>query len=114
MVGDGGFSMLTAVFHGRNVKVMVLNNDAYGEVKFEQRKIGNPEYGCALGQIDFATYAEAVGARGVRASTPADLGPAILGPAILGPAMRAWLAAPARWCRTFRWTRRKERRSPST
>ncbi len=89
IVGDGGFSMLmaelsTAVFHRRNVKVLVLNNDALGEVKFEQREIGNPEFGCALGHIDFATFAEAVGARGFRASTVAELGPTI----------RAWLAAP--------------------
>ncbi len=89
IVGDGGFSMLmaelsTAVFHRRNVKVFVLNNDALGEVKFEQREIGNPEFGCALGHIDFAAYAEAVGAKGFRASTVAELAPTI----------RAWLDTP--------------------
>ena len=89
VVGDGGFAMLmaelsTAVLHRRNVKVMVLNNDTLGEVKFEQRGLGYPEYGCALGHIDFAAFAEAVGARGLRADSVATL----------GPAMDAWLAEP--------------------
>ncbi len=87
VVGDGGFAMLmaelsTAVFNERDVKVMVLNNDAYGQVRSEQREIGNPVFGCDLGHIDFAKYAEAVGARGFSASAPADLKPAML----------AWLA----------------------
>lgn len=94
VVGDGGFAMLmaelsTSVVHKLNVKIMVLNNDALGQVKFEQRELGNPEYGCELGHIDFATYAQAVGARGFRASKPADLRPTIrqwlgtLGPAVI-------------------------------
>ncbi len=89
VVGDGGFAMLmaelsTAVFHRRNIKVMVFNNDAYGEVKFEQRELGNPEYGTALGHIDFAMFAESVGAQGFRAASVADLKPTI----------QAWLSAP--------------------
>jgi pyruvate dehydrogenase (quinone) len=94
VVGDGGFAMLmaelsTAVVHKLNTKIMVLNNDALGEVKFEQRELGNPEYGCELGHIDFAAYAQAVGAAGFRASTPAELHSAIRnwldssGPAVL-------------------------------
>jgi pyruvate dehydrogenase (quinone) len=94
VVGDGGFAMLmaelsTSVVHQLNVKIMVLNNDALGEVKFEQRELGNPEYGCELGHIDFAAYARAVGAQGFRASSPGDLGTAIgqwlgaVGPAVL-------------------------------
>ena len=89
IVGDGGFAMLmaelsTAVFHRRNVKVIVLNNDSLAEVRFEQREIGNPEYGCALGHIDFARFAEACGARGFRAASLREL----------QPAMQGWLAAP--------------------
>ncbi|MBL7335195.1 pyruvate oxidase, partial [Escherichia coli] len=50
VTGDGGFGMLmadlsTAVFNSLNVKVLVLNNDAMGQVKSEQRELGNPEYG---------------------------------------------------------------------
>ena len=89
VVGDGGLAMLmaelsTAVQHRRNVKVMVLNNDTLGEVKFEQRMLGNPEYGCALGHVDFAAVAEAVGAAGFRADSVSSL----------RTAMPAWLAAP--------------------
>jgi pyruvate dehydrogenase (quinone) len=82
IVGDGGLAMLmaelsTAVVNNLNVKVMVLNNDSLGEVKFEQRDLGNPEYGCALGHIDFASYAVALGARGFGASNIAQLKPTI-------------------------------------
>lgn len=89
VAGDGGFAMLmaelsTAVFYKRNVKVLIFNNDAYGEVKFEQRALGNPEYGTAIGHIDYAKYAEAVGAQGFRAASLTEL----------RPAMQAWLAAP--------------------
>ena len=106
--GPGGFAMLmaelsAAVLYKRDVKVLVFNNDAYGEVKFEQRELGNPEYGTAIGHIDFAIYAEAVGARGFRASTLDDL----------RPAMRAWLARPARPSSTCRWTPRKRPPHPT-
>lgn len=89
VVGDGGLAMLmaelsTAVLHRRNVKVMVLNNDTLGEVKFEQRMLGNAEYGCALGHIDFAAVASAVGATGFRADSVAALRASI----------PQWLAAP--------------------
>ena len=89
VVGDGGFAMLmaelsTAVFYRRNVKVIVFNNDAFGEVKFEQREIGNPEYGTAIGHIDFAMFAQSVGALGFRAASVGELKPAI----------QAWLSAP--------------------
>ena len=89
VAGDGGFGMLmaelsTAVLHRLDVKVMVLNNDALAQVKGEQREIGVPEYGCALGHIDFAAYARADGAQGFSAANVADLRPAV----------RAWLSAP--------------------
>jgi pyruvate dehydrogenase (quinone)/pyruvate decarboxylase len=89
VAGDGGFAMLmaelsTAVVHNLNIKVMILNNDSLGEVKFEQEELGNPEYGCELGHIDFAAYAEAAGARGFRASRPNELHTAI----------QSWLAVP--------------------
>ena len=71
IAGDGGLAMLmaelsTAVLHRLDLKMLVLNNDSLSEVRFEQADIGNPEYGCCLGHIDFAAYAEAVGARGFR------------------------------------------------
>jgi pyruvate dehydrogenase (quinone) len=89
VVGDGGLAMLmaelsTAVKYRRNVKVMVLNNDTLGEVKFEQRTLGNPEFGCDIGHIDFANIARAVGAQGFDVRSLDTL----------RPAMQAWLAAP--------------------
>jgi pyruvate dehydrogenase (quinone)/pyruvate decarboxylase len=89
VAGDGGLAMLmaelsTAVLHGLDVKVMVLNNDALAQVKGEQREIGAPEYGCKLGHIDFAAYAHAVGARAFSVGSVADLRPAV----------QAWLSTP--------------------
>ena len=89
VAGDGGFAMLmaelsTAVVHRLNVKVMVINNDSLAEVTFEQKEIGAEEYGCALGHIDFAAFAESVGAKGFRVTGVSDLRPAI----------EAWLKVP--------------------
>ena len=44
----------TAAFYRRNVNILVLDNDAFGEVKFEQRELGDPEYGTTIGHIAFA------------------------------------------------------------
>ncbi len=75
VVGDGGFAQLmaeltTAVAHRLPVKVLVLKNDSLAEVKFEQREIGNPEYGCDLAPIDFVGFAKAYGAEGYRCAKP--------------------------------------------
>ncbi len=82
VVGDGGLAMLmaelsTAVLHRLDVKILVLNNDCLGQVRFEQRDLGNPEFGCALGAIDFAAYARAVGATGFRCTTVEQVWPMI-------------------------------------
>jgi pyruvate dehydrogenase (quinone)/pyruvate decarboxylase len=82
VVGDGGFAQLmaeltTAVAHKLPVKVLVLKNDSLAEVKFEQREIGNPEYGCDLAPIDFVGFAKACGAEGYRCAKPGEIRPAI-------------------------------------
>jgi pyruvate dehydrogenase (quinone)/pyruvate decarboxylase len=82
VVGDGGFAMLmaeltTAVMHDLPIKIILLKNDSLAEVKFEQREIGNPEYGCDLGPIDFVAFARACGAEGFRCATPDEVRPAI-------------------------------------
>ena len=82
VVGDGGFAMLmaelsTAVAHQLPVKVIVLKNNSLAEVKFEQREIGNPEYGCDLPPIDFVAFAKACGAEGFRCTRPDEVRPAI-------------------------------------
>jgi pyruvate dehydrogenase (quinone) len=69
VVGDGGFAMLmaeltTAVANKLPVKIIILKNNSLAEVKFEQKEIGNPEYGCDLAPIDFVAFAKACGAEG--------------------------------------------------
>jgi len=82
VVGDGGFAMLmaelaTAVQLNAPVKIVLFKNDSLAEVKFEQRDIGNPEFGCALSPIDFVAYARACGADGFRCAQPSEVRPAI-------------------------------------
>jgi pyruvate dehydrogenase (quinone) len=82
VVGDGGFAMLmaeltTAVANDLPVKVILLKNNSLAEVKFEQREIGNPEYGCALAPIDFTAFAKACGADGYRCDRVEQVRPAI-------------------------------------
>jgi pyruvate dehydrogenase (quinone) len=82
VVGDGGFAMLmaelsTAVAQKLPVKIILLKNNSLAEVKFEQKEIGNPEYGCNLPPIDFVAFAKACGADAYRCAKPDDIRPAI-------------------------------------
>jgi pyruvate dehydrogenase (quinone)/pyruvate oxidase len=66
-VGDGGLTMLmgelaTCVKYGLDVKVIVIKNNALGQIKWEQMVfLGNPEYVCELQPIDFAMVARGFG-----------------------------------------------------
>ncbi|HEV2205269.1 MAG TPA: thiamine pyrophosphate-dependent enzyme [Candidatus Acidoferrales bacterium] len=79
LVGDGaftmlGFEMLTAVKYKLPVKVVVLKNNYLGQIKWEQMvMLGNPEYGVTLQPMDFAKFAEACGAYGMRVEDPGDV-----------------------------------------
>jgi pyruvate dehydrogenase (quinone) len=79
-VGDGGFSMLmadfvTAVKYELPIKVVVIKNNALGQIKWEQMVfLGNPEYGVELQPIDFAAFARACGGTGVRVEDPRGCG----------------------------------------
>jgi len=82
VVGDGGFAMLmaeltTAVANRLPIKIILLRNDSLAEVKFEQREIGNPEFGCDLTPIDFVAFARACGAEGFRCAHPEEVRPAL-------------------------------------
>lgn len=82
VVGDGGFAQLmaeltTAVQHQLPVKIILLKNNSLAEVKFEQRGLGNPEYGCDLSPIDFVAFARACGADGFRCAKPSEVHTAI-------------------------------------
>ncbi|MGH9102171.1 MAG: thiamine pyrophosphate-dependent enzyme [Acidimicrobiales bacterium] len=74
--GDGSMTMqlgdfLTCVQHGLDVKVIVMKNNVLGLIKWEQMVyLGNPEYGVAFAPMDFAKFAEACGATGVRIEDP--------------------------------------------
>jgi pyruvate dehydrogenase (quinone) len=78
LVGDGGFTMLmgelaTAVKYKLPVKIIIFKNDVLGQIKWEQMVfLGNPQYGVELQPIDFAKYAEAVGARGFTITDPQE------------------------------------------
>jgi pyruvate dehydrogenase (quinone) len=82
VVGDGGFAMLmaeltTAVSHNLPLKIILLKNNSLAEVTFEQKEIGNPEYGCELAPIDFVAFAKACGADGFHCAQPGEVRPAI-------------------------------------
>ncbi|HEX2850096.1 MAG TPA: thiamine pyrophosphate-dependent enzyme [Acidimicrobiales bacterium] len=82
-VGDGGFAMLmaemlTAIRHELPVKVFINNNHMYGQILWEQMVLGFPEYGVRhSGIANYAAFAEANGALGLRVEKAADLEPAV-------------------------------------
>ncbi|HZS27101.1 MAG TPA: thiamine pyrophosphate-dependent enzyme [Candidatus Angelobacter sp.] len=79
-VGDGGFSMLmaelvTAVKYKLPIIVVVIKNNALGQIKWEQMVfLGNPEYGVDLQPIDFMKFGEACGAAAFRVDDPETCG----------------------------------------
>jgi pyruvate dehydrogenase (quinone) len=83
-VGDGGFAMLMAEFltAARNelpIKVVVNNNNAYGQILWEQIILGYPEYAVRHRQpeSDFAAWARACGAYGVKIKDPRHVADAV-------------------------------------
>jgi pyruvate dehydrogenase (quinone) len=76
--GDGGFSMLMGDFLslaqlGLPAKIVVFNNGALGFIELEQKSTGFLDFGTEFKNPDFAAMAEAVGIRGIRLETPADV-----------------------------------------
>lgn len=69
--GDGGFmmnsqEMETAVRLGLDLTVIILNDNAYGMIKWKQAGMGLTNFGLDLGNPDFVKYAESYGAKGYR------------------------------------------------
>ena len=80
--GDGGFmmnsqEMETAVRLGLNLVVVILNDSAYGMIRWKQAVDGFPDFGMSFGNPDFVRYAEAYGAKGSRVSAVEDLVPTL-------------------------------------
>jgi acetolactate synthase-1/2/3 large subunit len=78
--GDGGFmmnsqEMETAVRLGLNLVVLILEDHAYGMIRWKQATDGFVDWGMTFGNPDFVRYAEAYGAKGWRAQCAADLVP---------------------------------------
>jgi pyruvate dehydrogenase (quinone)/pyruvate oxidase len=79
-VGDGAFTMLmgelaTCVKYKLPLKIFVIKNDEFGQIKWEQMVfLGNPEYACELQPIDFAGVARAFGIASFTIKTPAECG----------------------------------------
>jgi acetolactate synthase-1/2/3 large subunit len=80
--GDGGFmmnsqEMETAVRLGLNLVVLILEDHAYGMIRWKQATDGFADWGMTFGNPDFVTYAEAYGAKGWRVQAADDLIPMI-------------------------------------
>jgi acetolactate synthase-1/2/3 large subunit len=80
--GDGGFmmnsqEMETAVRLRLNLVVVILNDSAYGMIRWKQAVDGFPDYGMSFGNPDFVRYAQAYGAKGSRVGAVEDLVPAL-------------------------------------
>lgn len=77
--GDGGFMMNsqeleTAIRLDLNLVVLILNDSAYGMVKWKQSASDFKSFGLDFKNPDFVKYAESYGARGHRVKETAKLG----------------------------------------
>jgi len=78
VVGDGGFMMNaqeleTAIRCNIPVVVLILNDNAFGFIKWEQQAKGFTNFGLDLGNPDFPKFAESFGAAGFRVGEKDDL-----------------------------------------
>jgi acetolactate synthase-1/2/3 large subunit len=76
--GDGGFmmnsqEMETAVRLGLNLVVLILEDSAYGMIRWKQAVDNFPDWGLTFGNPDFVKYAESYGAHGWRIEKTDDL-----------------------------------------
>jgi acetolactate synthase I/II/III large subunit len=78
--GDGGFMMNsqeleTAVRLGLNLVVLILNDGAYGMIRWKQYSLGYPDFGLEFANPDFVLYARSFGAKGHRVASAAQFAP---------------------------------------
>ncbi|MEO8878513.1 MAG: acetolactate synthase large subunit, partial [Polyangiaceae bacterium] len=82
--GDGGFMMNsqeleTAVRLKLNLVVLVIEDGAYGMIRWKQAVDDFPDFGMTFGNPDFVKYAEAYGAKGSRVTEIGALAPTLEG-----------------------------------
>ncbi len=82
VVGDGGFMMNsreveTALRCNTPLVVLILNDNAYGFIKWEQKAKGFPDFGLDYGNPDFVKYAESYGAVGMKVGKDESLSEAL-------------------------------------
>jgi len=80
--GDGGFMMNsqeleTAVRLKLDLVVLVIEDCAYGMIRWKQAVDGFPDFGMTFGNPDFVAYAASYGARGHRIAATSELVPTL-------------------------------------
>jgi acetolactate synthase-1/2/3 large subunit len=80
--GDGGFMMNsqeleTAVRLKLDLVVLILDDSAYGMIRWKQAVDNFPDWGLTFSNPDFVRYAEAYGAKGWRVGATEDLAPTL-------------------------------------
>lgn len=73
--GDGGFMMNsqeleTAARLGLNLVVLILQDNAYGMIRWKQAVDGYSDFGLSFGNPDFVAYAKAYGVQGAQVESP--------------------------------------------
>jgi acetolactate synthase-1/2/3 large subunit len=103
LVGDGGLGMTlgeleTAVRMGLRTVVLVFDNERYGMIRtYQDLREGGSTAATDLGPVDFAGAARALGARGVRVDTDADVAPALRQALVADRPTVIQLAVDRRW-----------------
>ena len=69
----------TAVRLGLDLVVMIIEDSAYGMIRWKQAAEELTDYGMTFGNPDFVAYAQAYGATGHRVDDIADLGDVLEG-----------------------------------
>jgi acetolactate synthase-1/2/3 large subunit len=80
--GDGGFMMNsqeveTAARLGLNLVVLILQDNAYGMIRWKQAADGFPDFGMTFGNPDFVAYAKAFNVKGSRVENADGLVPTL-------------------------------------
>ena len=80
--GDGGFmmnsqEMETAVRLKLNLVVLILEDSAYGMIRWKQAVDSFPDFGLSFGNPDFVKYAESYGAKGSKVENADQLIPTL-------------------------------------